>query len=83
MLKDGVNFSIDRAIINNQITKTISFENEGGEYIFKEKVMALSATDLLGMMEQVGFTLKDSFGNYSLQKFDEQQSKRLILILKK
>jgi SAM-dependent methyltransferase len=83
VLKDGVNFSINRAIVNNQITKTISFENEGGKYVFKEKVMALSATDLLGMMEQVGFTLKDSFGNYSLQKFDEQQSKRLILILKK
>lgn len=83
VLKDGISFSINRAIVNNQITKTISFENEGGEYVFKEKVMALSPSDLLGMMEQVGFKLNATFGNYSLQPFDEEQSKRLILILKK
>lgn len=83
VIKDGIAFEIEREITDNQIIKKIAFKHEGGEYTFKEKVMALSKVDLEDMMHESGFKTVAKFGNYNLEPFNLELSKRLIFILKR
>ncbi|MEY2924162.1 MAG: hypothetical protein RLZZ337_710 [Bacteroidota bacterium] len=83
VIKDGISFNITRSIKDQRITKTISFSNQSGEYVFTEKVMAFTKKELESLFEKCGFTIFATFGNYSLEPFDLHASKRIIYILKK
>lgn len=80
--REGIEFHIKREVVNGKITKHIAFEDEQEQWQYhKEKVAALDHTVLIDMMQQVGFTLQDKFGNYQLEQFDTETSERLILVL--
>lgn len=79
---DGIDFHITRYVKDNHIFKEISFEADGQQHHFTEKVQALKLEDFEQMMENSGIYLLDVFGNYKLQKFFKNQSERLIMIFK-
>lgn len=79
---DGIDFNIKRYVKDNHIFKEITFEDNGEQYHFTEKVQALRLENFEQMMEEAGIYLLDVFGNYKLQKFFKNQSERLIMIFK-
>lgn len=79
---DGIEFNIKRYVKDNHIFKEITFEDNGEQYHFTEKVQALRLENFEQMMEEAGIYLLDVFGNYKLQKFFKNQSERLIMIFK-
>ena len=79
---DGIDFHIQRYYKDGHIFKEISFEDEGQNYHFTERVQALRLEDFEKMMEEAGIYLLDIFGDYKLRKFYKNQSERLIMIFK-
>jgi SAM-dependent methyltransferase len=83
LMIDGIEFYIKRELSDGKIVKHIAFEVEDGWHYHKEKVSALRLDDFTKWLELIGFTLKETFGNYDLQKFDTKTSPRLILVAQK
>jgi SAM-dependent methyltransferase len=76
-------FKISKHIKDKKIVKQIKFADKGKEYNFEESVMMYTLDDLFNYAKKAGFVVKETFGNYDLEKFDEQNSDRLILIFSK
>ncbi|MGB0850262.1 MAG: class I SAM-dependent DNA methyltransferase [Bacteroidia bacterium] len=81
--KGHIDFDIRREHKKGKIIKHITFLDRRIPYHFTEEVAALKSDKLLQMMKDCGFSLIDVFGNYALEPYDKQGSKRLIMILKK
>lgn len=79
---ENIDFNIKRSVKDNHIFKEISFEDEGKQFHFTERVQALRLSDFERMMEEAEIYLLDIFGNYKLQPFYKNHSERLILIFK-
>ena len=79
---DGIKFHLNRSIKNIFLTKKISFKHELNEYNFEEKVRSLDLIDFKSMFKQSNIEILHIFGDYKLTSFDENNSKRLIFILK-
>ncbi|MDC7997804.1 class I SAM-dependent methyltransferase [Gilvibacter sediminis] len=79
---DGIAFKITRQIDDKFITKTISFEDQGKEHVFAERVSAMDLDQFKAYFEIAGVTLINTYGDYELAPFDPDTSERLILIFK-
>ena len=77
---DGITFHIQRKIEDGFILKHISFFADGEHHQFTESVKYLDLQKMIAFFEKVGLNLKHVFGDYQLHPFDENSSKRLILI---
>ena len=77
---DGITFHIQRKIEDGFILKHISFFADGEHHQFTESVKYLDLQKMTAFFEKVGLNLKHVFGDYQLHPFDENSSKRLILI---
>ena len=55
----------------------------GKNYFFQERVKALTLKDFKKYFDACGFKMINLFGDYTLSKFDEKRSDRLILICEK
>ena len=77
---DGISFYIKREIVDGFILKHISFFADGENHHHTERVKYLDLQKMNSFFEKVGFNLKYVFGDYQLNAFDENNSKRLILI---
>jgi hypothetical protein len=82
-VKDNIEFHIKRELVEGKVVKHIAFEVEDGWHYHKEKVSALKLEHFTAWLEKIGFTLKETFGDYNLQAFDTETSPRLILIAQK
>lgn len=80
---DGIVFHITRSYKEEFIIKTISFEDNGQQHEYYERVQALSLVDFKTLFETAKLRLVDCFGDYDLRSFDEDNSNRLIMVLKK
>ncbi len=80
---DGISFRISRNIVDGMIEKKIRVEDNGKTIQFQERVKALNRQDFIGMLGLSNFEILDTFGNYNLEKFDELDSERLIIIARK
>ncbi len=80
---EGIEFHIHRKIINNFVTKEISFEHLDKKMAFKEEVRALSVVDFERYFTKAGIKIQSVFGDYDLNAFDNKNSERLIFIGKK
>jgi len=78
---DGITFHISRYVEKGFIVKKIKFSADNGEHIYYEKVKNLDLNKIKSYLNTVGFTIKHTFGNYHLEKFDEETADRLILVL--
>ena len=80
---DSITFHIRKKVENGFILKKILFCDCGKDYEFEEIVEAITLKDFERYFEHAGLTIKDIFGNYSLDEFDEQKSDRLIIVAEK
>lgn len=79
---DGITFNLKRYLKEGHIIKEIAFQDKDKEFLFFEKVKALTLQDFETLMEEAGIYLLDIFGDYKLKKFHKLDSERLILIFK-
>jgi len=79
----NITFHIEKYVKDGFIFKEIRFEDDGEEYFFTERVMALTLSNFKTYFREAGLNLKEVFGNYKLQPFDESTSDRLILLFGK
>jgi SAM-dependent methyltransferase len=77
---DGIDFKIERCFDQDYIIKKISFDHHDKEYFFTERVKALNLNDFIFYFKEAKVQLKHCFGDYDLNPFNVEQSKRLILI---
>lgn len=81
--RGDITFSINKSVINGFITKDIQFEDSGQSFQFQEFVKTFDLSSFQEMFQSNGLSLIETFGDYSLNPFHEEQSDRLILIAKK
>jgi len=79
---DGITFNLKRYVQDGYIIKDIKFEADGTEFSFQERVRAFTLKDFETIFDQAGVHLLDVFGDYKLNRFDANNSERLIMIFK-
>jgi SAM-dependent methyltransferase len=80
---DGIRFDIYRAIEQGVIIKQIKFSDKNQHYSFEERVTALELHHFEKYLHANKLKILNLFGDYSLNKFDELTSDRLIIIAQK
>ncbi len=80
---DGIEFVIRREITDNNVVKSISFQAEGKQYNFQERVELLNKIDFINYFNATSLRLIHTFGSYDLQEYIPTKSDRLILLAKK
>ena len=78
-----IQFKISKRIDNEKIIKEIEAIDGGKSVYFEEKVSLLNKEDFIKFSKESGFVLTETFGDYNLNKFNKENSERLILIFKK
>jgi len=73
----------NRKIVNNRVEKEIIISDENNLHRYFESVRLYSLSQILSMFLENEFVLYKSFGNYSGDDYDEEQSKRMILFFRK
>ncbi|MDN3492320.1 class I SAM-dependent methyltransferase [Winogradskyella bathintestinalis] len=79
---EGIDFHQKRYVEDGYIIKDISFEADGEQFEFQERVKAFSLEDFETLFEKAGVHLLDIFGDFKLRKFHSKTSERLIMIFK-
>jgi SAM-dependent methyltransferase len=80
---EGIEFHINKFISEGKIIKHINFEHRSKAFAFEERVQAFQLEDFKRMFLNSGLEIKEIFGSYGLEAFDENKSDRLILVCKK
>ena len=80
---DGTHFKIEKRIESGFIKKKISFIDNNENMEFEESVQALMIDDFERLFNRAGLKIKNIFGDYELNHFDEIKSDRLIFHTKK
>ena len=81
--RGSILFHIKRWEAGGYLYKSIDFEDQGQSFAFQEKVELISQADFLRYAEQSGLTFLNLAGDYTLAKFDEQTSPRMIFFWEK
>lgn len=81
--RGSILFHIKRWEAGGYLYKSIDFEDQGQSFAFQEKVELISQVDFLSYAEQAGLTFLNLAGDYTLAKFDEQTSPRMIIFWEK
>jgi len=77
---EDITFFITRKIEHGFVLKNIKFEAEGQIHNYIEKVKLIGLDAFLQYFDKAGLQLLNKFGNYHLNEFDINHSKRLILV---
>ncbi|BDD05387.1 SAM-dependent methyltransferase [Aureibacter tunicatorum] len=81
---DGISFDIHKRVDeNNFIVKTIEFNDNEIDFKFEEKVKALKQTDFITYFNNAGAKIIGTYGSYEFDKFDMDNSDRMIFIAEK
>lgn len=83
IIRGDLIFNIRRRIESAHIIKDIDFSDEGKNYHFFEKVKLHTKHEIENLASQFGLQVKQAFGDYHLNAFDEEKSPRCILIFYK
>ncbi|RYD82880.1 MAG: class I SAM-dependent methyltransferase [Sphingobacteriales bacterium] len=81
--REGIVFNITKEIKDRTVYKTIEVTDGEEEHHYQERVKLLTLDDFRKYFAETCFILQDVFGNYMLEKYDENSSDRLIMVLKK
>lgn len=79
----GIEFHIIKTIQSGYIIKYISFTDRQQTFNYQEKVQLFTAEQLQGMLHFCNFEILYTFGSYALDKYDAEQSDRLLYIVRK
>ncbi len=77
-----ITFHIHRYVQDGYIFKDISFTDNKENFLFTERVKALTKEDFIVYFQKAGIELLHTFGDYNLGPFNLKSSPRLILIFK-
>ncbi|MDX1651784.1 MAG: class I SAM-dependent methyltransferase [Brumimicrobium sp.] len=80
---DGITFDISREFDGTHIFKYIGVLDNNTRTDFQERVQALFLEDFENLLKQSGFEIAKLFGNFMLNPFDINSSRRLIIIANK
>ena len=80
---EGVQFDLKRELVDGQIVKHIDFKDQKRTFSFQEKVQAISLSDFENLFSHTRLKIIATFGDYSLNEFDSNNSDRLIIVAKK
>lgn len=80
--EDNIEFNITREYDGKHIFKHIKFNDNNQNHHYTERVQALKYIDFKNLLEEVGFDIVKTFGDFKLNPFNEKTSDRLILIAK-
>lgn len=80
---DDVHFAIQRYLESPSIVKSIDVTDGSTTHHFEERVRAFSKSDLCTLLEEVGFTIKQVFGNYQLDAYAAELPRVVIIAEKK
>lgn len=81
IIRNAIEFNIKKYIEGDFIIKEIRFKANNKEHHFTEYVRYLTLNSFKNYIKKTNLSLKAIFGSYSLEEYDENNSKRLILIL--
>ncbi len=81
--KGGINFTIKKKIEDQHVIKDISFDDDGENYHFFEKVKLHTLDEINHYAEEFGFERIKIFGDYVLNDFNLESSPRCISIFRK
>ena len=77
---DGINFHIEREIKDNFILKHISFNHEGIDHSYIEKVKYIDLEKFQEYFKAADLKIQAIFGDYQLSEYKSNTSERLILV---
>lgn len=80
---EGITFKIKKEVESGFILKHIEFNDKNQHYHYTERVKILHLNDFKTYLTQANLKIEATFGDYSLNPFDENTSERLIIIAKK
>lgn len=80
---EHITFNITKEVEDNFILKHIKFNDKGVDYHFTERVKLICLNNFKNYLSNAGLTVQATFGDYSLNNFNEETSERLIIIAKK
>lgn len=80
---EGIEFHMKRNTRGGYVYKTVEFSTEGRQYHFHERVRLFALADFKSLFSEAGLSLRRIYGDYDLSEYDEQNSRRLILIAQK
>lgn len=83
IIRNNITFNITRKFENGFIIKQIEVVTADKIHNYFERIKFLDLPKIKTYLGKVGLKLKHTFGDYDLQKFDKENSNRLILILSK
>ncbi len=73
-------FETKKYIASSFVKKSIKvFDNEEFKAEFHEQVRLYSAKELRALIEAQGFKIRAVYGNYTLEKFDQEKSPRCVI----
>lgn len=75
----NIEFHIEKYVEDGFIYKNIRFKDMGKAHLYTERVMALDLDDFKTYFLEANLQLKNTFGDYNLNEFDQYKSERLIL----
>jgi 2-polyprenyl-3-methyl-5-hydroxy-6-metoxy-1,4-benzoquinol methylase len=79
----GVAFKINKYIEKGYIYKDIHFKVQDKTYAFTERVKLLFLEDFKTFFKAADLEIKEVWGNYALEKYDLNQSPRMIFLCQK
>lgn len=82
VVKSGIEYKIEKSITAQFIIKDIEVNDQGKIFNYQEKVQALDLEKFQRYSAEAGLKITEIFGDYSLGRYSEKDSDRLILIMK-
>lgn len=80
---DNIQFKIERKFLKGNIIKNIEVIDSDKRYNFTESVKAFEFKDFETFLKRAGFQIKNKYGDYALNPFEETLSDRLIIFAQK
>ncbi len=80
---DNIYFKIERKISKGNIIKNIEITDGDKKYNFAESIKAFNFKDFETFIKRAGLQLINTYGDYSLNPYNETESDRLILFAQK
>lgn len=80
---DQITFNITRKVQDGSVVKNITFKADNIENKYQERVQLFDLNDFQQMLDQSGFKIINTYGEYDLSTFNEDSSSRLIIIAEK
>lgn len=80
---DNIVFNITKKTDANHVFKYIHVVDGDKNFKFMERVQLLRLDDFKQLLDTINFEILETFGNFKLEPFDQNQSDRLIIIARK